>query len=120
MADVEWPLGMGFALADGFEETLPVLAERSTVDAGPAKQRRVSTAGPHVITLSYLLKTPERIWLVAFWKGSAAGGAVLFKWWHPVELEFWAARFLAGSPPAIRPYKPDWIASVTIEALRPW
>ena len=120
MPDVEWPVGMGFALAEGFENGFPVLAERSGVDSGPAKQRRLTTAAPQSVQLSYLMTTLQREWLEQFWFEDAAGGAVWFKWFHPVKQAWWRARFLAESPPSYRPYKPDWIVSVALEALRPW
>lgn len=110
----------GFCLAEGFEETLPELVERSEVDSGPAKQRRVTTAAPSVVTVAYKVTTAERRFLWDFYMNEAAGGAVWFEWFHPVEQEARLARFIKGQPPKYRPLKPDWIWTMTLEVRPRW
>lgn len=115
MAVPTWPDDLGRPLADGFRDTFPDLVKRTETDAGPAKQRRVTTAGAEAVELRYLMTTDERVQLKAFYKGAAAGGGVWFNWRHPVEQRTVAARFVAGSPPSYEPYKPDWLVTVTLE-----
>lgn len=117
MAAPVWPANKGFALAEGFRETLGEGVRRSSVDAGPPKQRMTSGAEPDTFTGRYLLTTAERIWLVGFYKDptAAARGGNWFLWTHPVLEQQVLARFVAGSPPTYEAFKPDWIASVTLE-----
>lgn len=120
MTLVVLPSDVGFCLAEGFEETLPNLVQRSEVDSGPAKQRRVSTGGPSTVTANYLVTSAERNFLEDFYLNEAAGGAVWFEWFHPVKQEARLARFIDGKPPRYRPYKPDWIWSVELEVRPRW
>lgn len=111
---------IGFCLAEGWSEKLPKLVVRSEVDAGPAKQRRVTTAAPSVVTVAYLVTTAEREFLEDFYMGDAAGGAVWFEWWHPVKLENRLARFMADNEPIYKPMRPDWIWSAVLEVRPKW
>lgn len=110
-----WPADKGFVLADGFVDTFATLTDRSDNDAGPAKQRRITTAAAERVQVSYKLTSVERVWLRDFYKGDAAGGAVWFEWTHPVELVVVQARFVSGEPPEITPWKPDWLAKISLE-----
>ena len=110
-----WPEGRGQPLADGYRETEPDLVRRSETDSGPAKQSRTGTSGPAVLQVAYILTAEDRLWLRSFYRGDAAGGAVWFNWWFPVERRIVPARFLAGSPPVIEAKPPSWIAGVTLE-----
>jgi hypothetical protein len=110
-----WPSDKGFLLSDGFEDTFGNLVDRSDTDAGPAKQRRITTAAAERVAFSIKLTSAERAWLRAFFKGDAAGGAVWFEWTHPVELVTVQARFIAGEPPSYTPWKPDWLAKISLE-----
>lgn len=114
------PRDMGFCLAEGFRETLPSLVARSEVDTGPSKQRRVTTGAPSMVTASYLVSTAEREFLEDFYANDAAGGAIWFEWWHPVKLEARLARFFKDQPPEYRPFKPDWIWTMTLEVRPRW
>lgn len=121
MTTPSWPSTTGFALADGFDDQFPVLAQRSEVDSGPARQRLLGTGAPSVVTLRYLMTSAEREWLRWFFASPAGGaaGAVWFDWTFPVTASEISARFLADKPPSYQPYKPDWIVTVTLEALVP-
>lgn len=114
-----WPTDRGFVLADGFEDTFADLVDRTENDAGPAKQRRITTAAAERVTVSYKMTSADRTWLRDFYKGEAAGGGVWFDWTHPVELVVCQARFLAGAPPSYTPWKPDWLVKVTLEYRLP-
>lgn len=105
----------GFVLADGFSATLPVLANRTPTDSGPVKQRRVSTARPELLSLRYLMTSLDRDWLIAFYKGDAAGGGVWFNWTDPTTNTVRLARFQAEQPPKIEAYAPDWLVTVQLE-----
>ncbi len=110
-----WPSDKGFVLADGFEDTFGRLTDRSEVDTGPAKQRRVTTAAAQRAAFTVMLTSEERAWLRDFFNGDAAGGAVWFEWTHPVELVVVQARFLSDEPPSYTPWKPDWLAKISLE-----
>ncbi|MDP1738918.1 MAG: hypothetical protein Q8L23_15935 [Caulobacter sp.] len=116
-----WPStdGFTFALADGFGETFPELASRTDNATGPANQRRTATSGLYEIDVAYILTSAEREVLREFHRTDAAGGAVWFDWTDPVTQTTVSARFLVGKPPSYAPYKPDWIARVTLEVVRP-
>lgn len=120
MTLVVLPSDIGFCLAEGFEEQWADLIDRSEVDAGPAKQRRVSTGGPSLVTAAYLVTSAERDFLEDFYLGPAAGGAVWFEWFHPVKLEARLARFVKGKQPKYRPFKPDWILTMDLEVRPRW
>lgn len=110
-----WPDDKGRVLADGFRDTFPALVQRSDVDSGPAKQRRVTTAAPYTVDVVYKMTTAEREWLDAFYFNEAAGGGVWFEWRHPVKQTTVAARFMQDAPPSYEPWKPDWRVSVRLE-----
>lgn len=110
----------GFVLADGFSVAFPQLVDRTSVDSGPAKQKRVSVSRPDAVSVRYLMTTFDRNWFEDFYKGISGGqgGAIWFNWTHPVTGAAVLARFLGDSPPKYEPYKPDWLISVTLE-VRP-
>ncbi len=110
-----WPADKGFILAEGFEDVFGDLVSRSDNDAGPAKQRRITTAAPERVAFEVYLTSAERVWLRAFYKDDAAGGAVWFEWTHPVELVTVQARFIKGEPPSYTPWKPNWLAKISLE-----
>lgn len=113
-----WPADKGYPLAEGFRETFPKLVNRSSTDTGPAKQRRVTTAGPFTVEVTYDLTTAERAWLEDFYFGDAAGGGVWFEWRHPVTQATVLARFVEDSPPSYAPWRPTWLATVQLEVRR--
>ncbi|ATC34170.1 hypothetical protein CA606_18545 [Caulobacter vibrioides] len=110
-----WPADKGRVLADGFRDTFPTLVQRSDVDAGPAKQRRTTTAASHTVDAVYKMTSAERQWFSGFYFGEAAGGGVWFDWYHPVEQQTVLARFVRDAPPSYEPWKPDWRVSVRLE-----
>lgn len=112
------PAAHPYVLADSFDETWPDMALRSTVDAGPAKQRRIGTSAPDSIQVAYIFTTEELATLRAFYEGDAGAGSVWFSWTHPRTLDTVQARFLVGQPPRVKAYKPDWLVTMTLE-VRP-
>ena len=117
MTTPSWPSDKGFALTSGAKETLPVLAQRSTVDAGDPRQRRMSVATPKQYVVQYIMTGAEWAWLVDFFTNVTAGGALWFDWWNPFFAATWTARFRADQPPSRVPFAPDWTVTVNIEAL---
>jgi hypothetical protein len=109
-----WDPCIGFALADGFEERFPKIGVRGAVDAGPARQRRVTTSSPGPIQVAYYMTTAERRWLRDFYMGEGGPG-VWFVWQHPVEQRRVLARFVVGEEPSYQAKRPNWIVAVSLE-----
>lgn len=118
-----WPSTTGFALADGFNEQFPALALRTETDAGPVKQRFLGEGAPVRVRIAYLMTTAEREWLRWFHGSADAGatgaGAAWFDYTYPLLAAETIARFVADEPPAVQPYKPDWLVTVTLEVVVP-
>jgi len=114
-----WPAGIGTVLADGWRDTLPRMSERSEVDSGPAKQRRITTGAPYRVQVRYLVPNAAALALLEdFYKNDAAAGAVWFNWTHPVKQVVVQARFVAGEEPYTEAYNRAWLATVSLEVRR--
>ncbi|MCA3519370.1 MAG: hypothetical protein IOC87_04145 [Rhodobacter sp.] len=112
-----WPPGLPQATEiDEYAETLPTLAIRTDMDAGPAKVRRRYSAGPVRWQGSLLLTQAETVTLEAFWRTTLGGGALAFAWQHPRLGTAATMRFT--EPPAFRHVSgPLFRATLQIEIL---
>lgn len=66
--------------AAGFSETLPDLALRTEMEAGPRKLRRRFTTGPTAIECTVTLRAGQPELLEAFYRDTTAGGTLPFDW----------------------------------------
>jgi hypothetical protein len=79
-----WPASLPpLAELDGYTETPPDLALRSSVDAGPAKTRPRWSTGPARVSGRLLLDAAQAEALVAFYADTTRTGALAFEAPHP-------------------------------------
>lgn len=112
-----FPSGLTSAiLADGFRETLPDLALRTSMEQGPAKLRRRTTAGVAEMTFSLLLDAAGTQTLDAFYSDDLAGGTLAFDLTHPRTGDTASCRF--KKPPRHLSVNGIWFrSSVELEIL---
>jgi hypothetical protein len=117
MTDIVWPISLPQRMnANGFTETLPDLALRTEMDAGPRKARRRFTTGSTAIEGSVTLRASQPALLEAFYRDTTAGGTLAFDWTHPRTGALASLRFTA--PPAFAPVAGDvWRATLKLEVL---
>ena len=117
MSDIVWPIGLPQRMnASGFTETLPDLALRTEMDAGPRKARRRFTTGPATIEGTVTLRGSQPALLEAFYRDTTAGGTLAFDWTHPRTGALASLRFTG--PPAFAPVAGDvWRATLKLEVL---
>lgn len=96
-------------LADGFKETTPNVALRSSVDQGQAKLRRRTTAGVAEISCVLLLNTSGTQTLDAFYRDDLAGGTLSFTMTHPRGRASLNCRF--KKPPVHLSVNGNWFRS---------
>src|SRR5262245_10179110 len=70
-------------LYDGFQETAPNTVLRTTMDAGPPKQRRRYTAGIRRFSVALQLTKAQVAVLDSFYLNNLNGGVDPFTWVHP-------------------------------------
>lgn len=79
-----WPDTLPEApLLDGFHEEAPDTAVRTSMEQGPAKVRRRTTAGVGRLEMRYLLSKAEVDALEGFYQDTLGGGALSFAYTHP-------------------------------------
>jgi len=79
-----WPVStLPKPLAGSYQETPPVLALRTEMDAGPAKVRRRFTAGVRPVSFRLIMTKAQVAILEAFYLEDCSGGAIAFDWPHP-------------------------------------
>lgn len=115
MAD--WPLTLPTApLLDRFQETLADTVVRTSMDQGPAKLRRRTTAGVSQMDLCYLLTGAQAVTLETFYKDELQGGSLPFGMLHPRRQEPVTVRF--RKPPRLTPKSTrHYMASLELEVL---
>jgi hypothetical protein len=112
-----WPLALPVSpLVEGFRETPPDTVLRSTMDQGPAKLRRRTTAGAGTLTLTYMLSRSQVDTLLDFFNDSLAGGTLAFDFTHPVNGAPLSCRFRQS--PAYAPINAEYFkAALELEVL---
>ena len=120
MAD--WPATIPWEfLTDGASGGFGDNALRSSMDVGPAKLRRRSTAAPDRFTGDLLITATQYGYIDTFYKTTLGYGALPFDGLHPVTGAAAEMQFLA--PPACRPTdsfsggERIWIATLQLEIL---
>lgn len=79
-----WPETLpAVPLLDGFHETVPDAVIRTSMEQGPAKARRRSTAAVRLFELHYLLDRAQLAALDAFFLTTLMGGVLPFGFPHP-------------------------------------
>ena len=114
MAD--WPANLPAPLLDSFREAVAETVIRTSMDAGPAKARRRSSAGSGSLTLNYIVSRAQAAVLDSFFDGDAAGGALPFGFTHPRTGATLSCRF--RQPPAYAALNgPYFRVSIELEVL---
>lgn len=90
-----WPATLPVPLIAGFSEALPNNMLRTSMDAGPAKVRRRTTANVGQLTVPLLLTSAQVDTLVGFFKEDTANGALAFDFTHPRTSNTISCRFTA-------------------------
>lgn len=112
----DWPESLPLALCEGYRETLPETALRTTMDQGPAKTRQRTTAGTTALSLNFILSTAQAALLDDFFNGTLAGGSLAFAFPHPRRGATVSCRF--RQPPAYSALNGDYYkAGLELEVL---
>ena len=96
---MSWPISLPDANVSGYQETFPDTVIRSTMDVGPDKIRRRTTAAVRKFRLSYDLTRAEVETLNTFYETSVEGGALPFTMKSPRTEDTETFRFMA--PPDV-------------------
>ena len=117
MPDPAWPGSLpADVLASSYEETLPEMAVRTEMDAGPAKLRRRFTAAVRPLRGRMLLTRTQVAALDTFYVATLAGGTLPFTFTHPRTLATVTMRFV--KPPRIAIDKGVvWQADLDLEVM---
>lgn len=112
-----WPVTLPSSpLVEGFRETPPETVLRSTMDQGPAKLRRRTTAGTGALSMTYMLTRTQVDTLMDFFNETLAGGALGFDLTHPVSGASLTCRF--RQMPAYAPVNSEFFrASIELEVM---
>lgn len=103
-------------LRDGLGETLPDTALRTSMDVGPAKLRRRSSAAVRPISAAVNLSTSQAADLETFYVSTLEGGTLPFDMADPRTGTTYSFRFT--SPPGLSPLGATiWRASLALERL---
>lgn len=97
MADILWPDTLPPPALNSFQETAPDNSIRSSLDRGPAKVRRRTTANVRIISFSLALDPDLVDVLDDFYNEDTFSGSVSFLMYHPRTGEQVECRFT--SPP---------------------
>jgi hypothetical protein len=87
---------------------LPKNVVRTSMDAGPAKQRKRFTAGVHTITMAITVDGVQLAVFRSFWANDCGQGALPFTWVDPTDDSTQDFQFLATEPPQIVNIGGDW------------
>lgn len=116
MADVSWPIGLPqHLLVAGYRETLPDVALRTQMDAGPSKVRRRYTTNSRPIQARVIPMTAAQVAIFKeFFNDSLAGGTLAFDWLDPITQEAVEMRFVTPPPPDIQAVESSTLFDVTM------
>ena len=96
-----WPTTFPCALLSNYNETIPDTTIRSEMDQGPAKVRRITSAGVPMISFSMILTGALLSDLETFYLDTCASGSLPFTMDHPRTGDSITVRF--RSPPQFSP-----------------
>jgi len=101
MATIVWPADLPQeVLFDGYDEQLPNVMLRTTMDAGPAKVRRRFTAAIRTISFNIEMTRAQVVLFETFFNDTLKGGSLAFDWVHPRTQAACTYRFT--QPPGIQ------------------
>ena len=109
-----WPAELVIT-RDGYRESPPDLVMRSSMDTGPDKIRRRSTAGVRPVTMSLFLTDAQQVILDAFFVTDTGHGAFSFIFVSPSTGNTENANFVG--PPEYARNGPMWNVAVNLEIL---
>lgn len=116
---IVWPASLPpLAELDGYTETPPDLALRSSVEAGPAKTRPRYSTGPTRLSGRLLLDATQAEALRSFFVTTLMGGALAFQAAHPRTGAEATLRFLR--PPELAHRAEGgalWLATLELETV---
>jgi hypothetical protein len=113
---VAWPNTLPAPLLDSFSESPPDNILRTSMDKGPDKVRRRTTADVRPVAFSLMLTKAELQTLDDFYVVTTFSGSVEFDFEHPRTLATVSARFV--EPPAYSERGGvAYLASVSLEIL---
>lgn len=111
-----WPSTLPLPAASTFKETPPDNVIRSSMERGPDKVRRRTTANVRPVSFMLLLSEAQVEILDSFYVSDTFSGSEAFDFTHPRTLAAVKARFV--SPPEFNEREAVlWEASVSLEIL---
>ncbi len=117
MADITWPALLPLVPEqEGYGEKWPDNKVRTSVDVGPPKVRKRSTAGVKELNCVYYL-TPDQVTILeTFYQDTSGYGSIPFDWNHPRTGAPITVRF--KDQPKISPVGGnEWRAELTVEVI---
>lgn len=112
----QWPAGVPSAfLADSYTETSAALVLRSTIDAGPAKVRRVTTAATGSVSGDLRMTAAQLATLRTFFASDADAGARWFLFSLPGRAGVSLVRFAAPLVVAPIAAADRWTVTITLD-----
>lgn len=98
-----WPAHLCRYEVDGYEETPQPIVQRTEMERGLAKQRRVATRPVVTVSLTLRFDSPADVAAFEAWfYGPCAAGANWFDWVHPRTGQTVSARIVGGDIGALR------------------
>jgi len=112
-----WPSNLAKPQFKGFGHVAGRRARRFEPDEGPAKQRTITTAALHRVTLVYFCTVVESAAIFSFFAdpNGGAGGGAWFTFLQPFTGATVNARFVVGSEPSEVEEAPHFNVTVTLE-----
>jgi hypothetical protein len=99
MANPNWPSSLPqYVQESGYEETPPSNRIETSMDAGPAKIRGLSTVKNYTFSITLLLTRAQYTAFKTFYDTTTKEGKVPFNWVHPVTRESVVFRFRSPEP----------------------
>lgn len=117
MTAIVWPMELPQdVLIEGYDEKFSSQTIRTTMETGPAKVRRRTSAGVRSLSVSIDLSRDQADLLDAFYHVTLQGGALAFEWRHPRTQSPCVMRLV--DPPSTKPLSGKlWIGKLSLEVL---